>query len=83
MNLKTVLGLTAVAGLLVIGAPSERAQALSLSNPSAASAAQQGVSAKDVTEVGWHRGGWHRGGWHGGGWHRHGWHRGGWHRRHW
>lgn len=77
MNLKTVLGLTAVAGLLVIAAPSERAQALSLSNPGAAAAAQQDVSAKDVTEVRWHRG-WRRGGWH----RHHGWHRR-WHRRHW
>jgi len=75
MNLKTVLGLTAVAGLLVITVPSERAQALSLSNPGAAAAAQQDVSANGVTEVRWHRGRWHR---HYG-WHRH--HR--WHRRHW
>jgi hypothetical protein len=67
MNVTRVLGLAAVGALLVLAAPAERAQALSLSNPGAASAVQEG-SKQMTTEVGWHRG--HR--WHG--WH---------HRRHW
>jgi hypothetical protein len=36
MNMTKVLGLAAVGGLLVLAAPAERAQALSLSNPGAA-----------------------------------------------
>lgn len=74
MQVTKVLGLAAVGALLVLAAPTERAQALSLSNPGAAAAVQQDAKV-DATEVRWgrHRG-WHRGG----GWHR-GWH----HRRHW
>ena len=74
MNMMKVLGLAAVGALLVLAAPTERAQALSLSNPGAAAAVQQDTKA-DTTEVRWghHHGGWHRG------WHRHRWH----HRRHW
>jgi hypothetical protein len=53
-----VLGLAAVGALLVLAAPAERVQALSLSNPGAATAVQD-VS-KQTTEVRWHR--WHR--WH-------------------
>jgi hypothetical protein len=70
MQVIKVLSLAAVGALLVITAPSERANALSLSNPAAAAAVQEG--AKPVaTEVGWrHR--HHR-------WHRHH-HR---HHRHW
>jgi hypothetical protein len=67
MNVTRVLGLAAVGALLVLAAPAQRAQALSLSNPGAATAVQEG-SKQMTTEVGWHRG--HR--WHG--WH---------HRRHW
>jgi hypothetical protein len=67
MNVTRVLGLAAVGALLVLAAPAERAQALSLSNPGGATAVQEG-SKQMTTEVGWHRG--HR--WHG--WH---------HRRHW
>ena len=68
-----ILGLAAVGALLVLAAPTERAQALSLSNPGAAAAVQQNTKA-DTTEVRWGRHhGWHRG------WHRHRWH----HRRHW
>ena len=67
-----ILGLAAVGALLVLAAPTERAQALSLSNPGAAAAIQQDTKA-DTTEVRWgHHHGWHRG------WHRH---RG--HHRHW
>ena len=68
MQVTKVLGLAAVGALLVLAAPTERAQALSLSNPGVATAVQQDIKA-DATEVRWGR---HRG------WHR-GWH----HRRHW
>ena len=67
MNVTRVLGLAAVGALLVLAAPAERAQALSLSNPGAATAVQEG-SKQMTTEVRWGRGHhWHR--WH--------------HRRHW
>jgi hypothetical protein len=56
MNIRKVLGLAAVGGLLVLAAPAERAQALSLSNPGAAAAIQEG-SQQMNTEVRWHR--WH------------------------
>jgi hypothetical protein len=68
MNVKRLLGLGAVGALLVLAAPAERAQALTLANPGAAAAIQQ--DSKITTEVRWHRG--HRG---------HRWH--GWHHRHW
>jgi len=73
MQVTKVLGLAAVGALLVLAAPTERAQALSLSNPGAAAAVQQDIKT-DTTEVRWgrHRG-WHRG------WHHRRWH----HRRHW
>jgi hypothetical protein len=72
MQVKKLLGLAAVGALLVLAAPAERAQALSLSNPGAAAAVQQDSRA-ETTEVRWHRHyGWRRG------WHRHGWHH-----RHW
>jgi len=58
MNVTRVLGLAAVGALLVLVAPAERAQALSLSNPGAATAVQEG--SQMTTEVRWHR--WHR--WH-------------------
>jgi hypothetical protein len=74
MQVTKVFGLAAVGALLVLAAPTERAQALSLSNPGAAAAVQQDVKL-DATEVRWGRHhGWHRG------WHRHHrWH----HHRHW
>jgi hypothetical protein len=68
MNVTKVLGLAAVGALLLLAAPAERAQALSLSNPGAAATVQDG-SKQITTEVRW---GHH---WH----HRH-WHR---HWRHW
>ena len=58
MNVTRVLGLAAVGALLVLAAPAERAQALSLSNPGAATAVQEG--SQMTTEVRGHR--WHR--WH-------------------
>jgi hypothetical protein len=76
MQVTKLLGLAAVGALLVLAAPTERAQALSLSNPGAAAAVQQDTKA-ETTEVRW---GHHHGGWHRGGWHRHrGYHR----HRHW
>jgi hypothetical protein len=77
MNSKRILGFLAVAGLLIIAAPNERAMALSLINPGTVAAQEE--SGKLTTEVYW-RHGWHR---HYG-WHRYyGWHRHYWHRRHW
>jgi hypothetical protein len=64
MKLTKVLGLAAVGAMLMLAAPTERAQALSLSNPGAAAAVQDG-SRQTTTEVRWgHR--WH---------HHHHWHR--------
>lgn len=77
MNIKTIFGLAAVAGLLVVAAPADRAQAVSLINPGASTSAGH-ASEPLATEVHWrrhHR--WHRHhGWHRHrGWHRHyGWH---------
>jgi hypothetical protein len=59
MNTVRILGLAAVGALLVLAVPAERAQALSLSNPGAVAAVQDG-SKQMTTEVRWHR--WHR--WH-------------------
>jgi hypothetical protein len=68
MNIKTLLGCAAVGGLLMLAAPVERAQALSLASPGAATAVQDG---KDMTtEVRW-RGWGHRRHHH----HRHHWRR--------
>ena len=69
MKVTKVLGLAAVGALLVLAAPTERAQAMSLASPGAAAAVQES-SKQTTTEVRWH---------HHGGWHRH-WHRH-WHRR--
>jgi hypothetical protein len=69
MNVTKVLGLAAIGALLTVAVPAERALALSLSNPGAAAAVQEG--SKEIagtTEVRWHRGYRH-----------HRWH----HRRHW
>ena len=85
MNVKKILGFAAVAGLLIVAAPSERAQALSLSTPGVAAAVQDD-SAKLTTEVRWHRHwGWRRHHhWHRHyHWRRHHWHRHHWHHRHW
>lgn len=84
MNGTRILGLAALAAAFVLSAPVERAAALSLSNPAAASAVQD--SAKVTTEVHWH-GHWHHHGWHRGWYHRHWrhhhWHHHHWHHRHW
>ncbi len=84
MNIRTIFGLVAVAALLAVAAPTDRAQAVSLINPAVSTSAK--LASDKVTEVHWrghHR--WHRHhGWgrhHG--WRRHHWHhRHHWHRRH-
>jgi len=55
MNVTRVLGLAAIGALLMLAAPAERAQAMSLSNPGAAAAVQDS-SKQTTTEAGWHRG---------------------------
>ncbi|WFU41267.1 hypothetical protein QA640_01650 [Bradyrhizobium sp. CB82] len=64
-----VLGLAAIAAVLMCAVPVERAQAVSLINPGAAPSVQDVAS--PTTEVHWH--GWHHHHWR---WHR-------WHHRHW
>jgi hypothetical protein len=61
MNVTKVFGLAAVGALLTLVVPAERAQALSLSNPSAAAAVQE--SSKEMsgtTQVHWRHHRWHR-----------------------
>jgi hypothetical protein len=58
MKVTRLLGLAAVGALLILAAPTERAQALSLANPGGAVAIQQDSKA-DSTQVRWH-GRWHR-----------------------
>ncbi len=78
MNRTRILGLAALGAAFVLSAAVEPAAALSLSNPAAATAVQDGV--RVTTEVHWHGRGWHRGWYHG----RHrGWHHRHWHHRHW
>jgi hypothetical protein len=50
MNVTRILGLAAVGALLVLAAPAERAQALSLASPGAAVAVQDGAK-QMTTEV--------------------------------
>jgi hypothetical protein len=76
MNRTKVLGLVAVGALLVLAAPVERANAVSLINPGVAAPIQQG-SKQLTTEVRWHHHHWHHRHWH----HRH-WHHRHWHRHH-
>jgi hypothetical protein len=64
MKMTRVLGLAAIGAVLVLAAPAQQAQALSLANPAAATTIQEGSKAT-ATEVRWHRR-WHRH-WH----HRH------------
>jgi hypothetical protein len=79
LNVKKILGFLAIGGLLIVAAPAERAQALSLINPGTAAAVQD--DSRLATEVRWHRHwGYHRHHWR----HRHwGWRRHHWHHRHW
>jgi hypothetical protein len=57
MKVTRLLGLAAVGALLILAAPAERAQALSLANPGGAVAIQQDTKAGS-TQVRWHRH-WH------------------------
>jgi hypothetical protein len=86
VNMKKLAGLFAIGGLLLLAAPAERAQAVSLLNPGVAAAVQDDAG-KLTTEVRWHRHhGWRRHwGWRHHGWrHRHwGWRHHRWHHRHW
>jgi hypothetical protein len=50
MNVTRILGLAAVGALLMLAAPAERAQALSLASPGAAAAVQD-VAKESTTEV--------------------------------
>lgn len=59
MKVTRLLGLAAVGALLILAAPTERAQALSLANPGGAAAIQQDTKA-DSTQVRWHHHRWHR-----------------------
>jgi hypothetical protein len=65
MKMTRVLGLAAIGAVLVLAAPAQQAQALSLANPATVIAIQESSKAT-MTEVRWH-GHWHR---H---WHRRHW----------
>jgi hypothetical protein len=58
MKMTRVLGLAAIGAVLVLAAPAQQAQALSLANPATATTIQEG-SKVSTTEVRWH-GHWHR-----------------------
>ena len=79
MNVKSILGFAAIAGLLMIAAPTERAQALSLSSPVAAAAVQNDTGTLTTEVRYYHHHHWHHRHWH----HHHVWHRHHWHHRHW
>ncbi|WGR94810.1 hypothetical protein MTX26_01860 [Bradyrhizobium sp. ISRA443] len=79
MKVTNVLGLAAVGAVLVLAAPTERAQALTLATPGAAATVQDD-SNQMTTQVHWRGRGWHRG-WYRG--HHRGWYHRGWHGRHW
>ncbi|MGJ4892473.1 hypothetical protein [Bradyrhizobium sp. HKCCYLR20261] len=71
MTVTKLLGIAAIGAVLAMAAPAERAQALSLINPGAATAVQQGTT-QETTQAHWHgRRHWHP--------RRHYWHP----RRHW
>ena len=67
MNVKSILGFAAVAALLMIAAPTERAQALSLSSPVAAAAVQNDAGTLTTEVRYYHHHHWHH---H---WHHHHW----------
>ncbi|WP_257170593.1 hypothetical protein [Bradyrhizobium sp. SRS-191] len=60
MTVMKLLGIAAVGAVLALAAPAQRAEALSLSNPGAATAVQQGA-AQETTQAHWHgrRHHWH------------------------
>jgi hypothetical protein len=78
MNIIKVSGLVAVAGMLLIAAPANRALAASVAGPGIAAAVQSGVLGEAATEVRW-RGHWRHRHWR----RHHGWRHRHWHRRHW
>jgi hypothetical protein len=51
MNVKKIFGFVAIAGLLFVAAPAERAQALSLSGPGIAASVQGNVGDSATTQV--------------------------------
>ena len=55
VEVKKIFGLIALAGLLLIFAPAQRSQALSLSSPGLAAALNQDAAAKATSEVRWRR----------------------------
>jgi hypothetical protein len=59
MSVKKIFGFLAVAGLLFVAAPAERAQAASLNGPGIAAAVQTGSAENLTTEVQYRR--YHRG----------------------
>jgi len=61
MIVTKLLGVAAVGAMLVLVAPAERAQAMSLASPGGATVAQ-GAAVQQTTEVRWHRH-WHRRHW--------------------
>jgi hypothetical protein len=63
MKMTRVLGLAAIGTMLVLAAPAQQAQALSLANPASATVIQEG-SKTVTTEVRWHHHRWHRHCWH-------------------
>jgi hypothetical protein len=75
MNMKKLLGLVAIGGLMVLAMPSLKAEAASLINPAISSPIAAAAAGSGITEVRWHRPHWRRSHWH-----RHHWRR--WH-RHW
>jgi hypothetical protein len=58
MKMTRLLGLAAIGAVLVLAAPAQQAQALSLANPASVTAIQEG-SKVTTTEVHWHHRGWH------------------------
>ncbi len=85
--MKRSIGFLAIAGLLLIAAPADRAHALSLVNPGTAATMKYASENLGVTtDVHWRHGhrGWHRHwGWHRHHWRRHwGWRHHHWHHRH-
>jgi hypothetical protein len=73
MIVTKLLGVAAVGAMLVLAAPAERAQAMSLASPGAAATVAPRSAVQQATEVRWHHH-WHP---------RRHWHPHRWHRRHW
>jgi hypothetical protein len=63
MKMTKVLGLAAIGALLILAAPAQQAQAMSLASPAGVTAIHDGSKAS-TTEVRWHRHWHHRRCWH-------------------